>query len=62
MAIKTNNTRYDVEQENPLVDSLFNYGFSSSSIKPIPENKYMITEITEDLMITESGDLMITEF
>ena len=62
MAIKPNNTRYDVESENPLVDSLYNYGFSASSVNPLPENKYMITEITEDRMITESGDYMITEF
>lgn len=28
---------------------------------PVPSNDYMITEIDEDRMITESGDYMVTE-
>lgn len=28
---------------------------------PIPGGNYMITEIDEDRMITESGDYMVTE-
>lgn len=28
---------------------------------PAPSNDYMITEIDEDHMITESGDCMVTE-
>lgn len=28
---------------------------------PVPSNRYMITEIDEDDMITESGDYMVTE-
>lgn len=30
-------------------------------IPPAPSNDYMITEIDEERMITESGDYMVTE-
>lgn len=30
-------------------------------IPPVPSGDYMITEIDEDRMITESGDYMVTE-
>lgn len=32
-----------------------------SRAPPAPSNDYMITEIDEDRMITESGDYMVTE-
>lgn len=62
MAIKANDTEYDVIKNNPLTTSLFNYGANSGSNVPPPESFHMITEITEEPMITESGDYMITEF
>lgn len=30
-------------------------------LPPVPSNRYMITEIDEDDMVTESGDYMVTE-
>ena len=62
MAIKPNQSDYDVIDQNPLTSSVFNYGSRSSTPFPPPPNSFMITEITEDIMITESGDFMITEF
>ena len=62
MAIKENDERYGVISENPIAFSVFNYGSNSQSPFPPPPNSFMITEITEENMITESGDFMITEF
>lgn len=62
MGIKANNQEYDVVNDNPLVFSLFNFGSNSTSVFPPPPNSFMITEILEEFMITESGDFMITEF
>ncbi len=63
MAIKENNSLYDVIDDNPLTNSLFNYGANSGGLVPPPGSSFMITEITEDFMEMElSTDLMITEF
>ena len=62
MAVKENDSEYDVNTNNPLTASLFNYNSRHSSPFPPPPNFFMITEITLEIMITESGDFMITEF
>lgn len=63
MAIKENNSEFDVQHQNPLVASLFNYNSRSSSPFPPPGSSFMITEIAGDFMQMElTTDLMITEF
>ncbi len=62
MSIKPTHSDFDEIKENPLTFSKFNYGTNSSSPFPPPPNSFMITEITEDFMITEGGDFMVTEF
>lgn len=62
MAIKENNSDYDVVNTNPITTSLFNYTGGSNGAFPPPGSSFMITEITEDDMITETDDFMVTEF
>ncbi len=62
MGIKANDQEYDVINDNPINFSLFNHGSNSTGLFPPSTNDFMITEITEEFMITESGDFMITEF
>ena len=46
---------------NPLIKSLFVRTFDVAGFTPPPSGSYIITEITEDDIITETGDKMITE-
>ena len=62
MGIKANNQDDDVINDNPINFSLFNHGNNHGGFFPPRISGFMITEITEDFMITESGDFMITEF
>lgn len=62
MAVKENDQDYDAINNNPTTHSLFNYSGGGRGVFPPPGSSFMITEITEDFMITESGDFMITEF
>lgn len=49
------------QDENPLVKSVFVRSWNDDIIVPPPGTNLMITEVTEDIMISEGGSQMITE-
>lgn len=58
--MKFNNERFG--KTDRLQKNIFNQNFEAGSgITPPPESDFMITEIGSNRMITESGNLMVTE-
>jgi hypothetical protein len=60
MTVKYNQSRYDM-LDSPMTDSFFSQGYTEMSLAPPPGSQFMITEVTSEIMISESGDYMITE-
>lgn len=61
MSIKPSQSKYDTLGETPLNNSRYNQTVTDNTVSPPPPYSFMITEVTEDIMIAESGDFMITE-